>query len=69
MKTQFGWFVLKVEDKRTRKPVAFEAVRDKLQFVVARKAQLQLISSLRSQAKIELLDKPNANEAPGEAAK
>ena len=69
VKTPFGWFVLKVEDKRTRKPVDFEVVRDKLQVVVARTAQLQLISSLRSQAKIELLNKPSADEAPGEAAK
>ncbi len=69
VKTQFGFFVLKVENKRTRKPVAFEVVQNKFQVVVAREAQLQLISSLRSQAKIELLDKPNADEAPAQAAK
>jgi peptidyl-prolyl cis-trans isomerase C len=69
VKTQFGWFVLKVEDKRTRKPVDFEVVQDKLRIMVARRAQLQLISSLRSEAKIELLDKPDASEVPAEAAK
>ncbi len=69
VKTQFGWFVLKVEDKRTRKPVAFEALEDKLRVLVARRAQLQLISSLRSEAKIELLDTPSVAPAPAEAAK
>jgi hypothetical protein len=69
VKTQFGWFVLKVEDKRTRKPIAFESVQDKLKLLVARRAELQLISSLRSEAKIELLDAPGAGKAPAEAPK
>ncbi len=67
IKTQFAWHLLKVEDKRNRKPVEFEAVRDKLRVVVARRAQLQLISELRSQAKIELLDK--GDQAQTEATK
>lgn len=68
VKTQFGWFILKVEDKRTREPISFEAVRDKLETMIARKAELQLISDLRSEAKIEILDTPGT-QAPTEAAK
>ena len=69
LKTKFGWFLLKVEDKRERKPVAFEAVQDKLKLLVARRAQLQLISSLRSEAKIELVNTLSVDKAPAEAAR
>jgi peptidyl-prolyl cis-trans isomerase C len=66
IKTQFAWYVIKVEDKRTRNPPTFEAARDKYRYPVARKAQLDLIAKLRSEAKIEILDKDldNADEAP-----
>jgi peptidyl-prolyl cis-trans isomerase C len=68
-KSQFGWHLLKVEDKRTRKPPAFETVRDKFAIFVARTAQLKLIADLRSGAKVELFDKQNEPEAPTEAPK
>jgi peptidyl-prolyl cis-trans isomerase C len=68
-KSQFGWHLLKVEDKRTRQPPVFEVVRDKFAIFVARTAQFKLIADLRSQAKVELLDKRNEPETPAEAAK
>jgi peptidyl-prolyl cis-trans isomerase C len=68
-KSQFGWHLLKVEDKRTRKPPAFESVRDKFAIFVARTAQLKLIADLRSGVKVELLDKRNEPEAPAETPK
>ena len=38
VKTQFGWHVIKVEDKRTKPPPAFEQVKDQIEtFVCARR--------------------------------
>jgi peptidyl-prolyl cis-trans isomerase C len=67
IKTNIGWFVIKVEDKRARQSIAFESVKDSLRATVARNAQLQFISDLRAQAKIELMDKAQAKtESPDE---
>jgi len=58
IKTQFGWHVLKVEDRRKRQPPDFDKVRPQLQTYVERKAQVELVNKLRADAKIERLDKP-----------
>jgi parvulin-like peptidyl-prolyl isomerase len=58
IRTQFGWHLLKVEDKRTPKVVDMEAVRDQLKSYVAHKAQLDLLAKLRSEAKVERRDQP-----------
>jgi peptidyl-prolyl cis-trans isomerase C len=57
IKTQFGWHVLKVEDKRTREPPTFEKVHDEIESFATRKAQVDLVAKLRADAKIERLDK------------
>jgi peptidyl-prolyl cis-trans isomerase C len=58
VKTQFGWHIIKVEDKRSKKPPEFEKVKDQIEAYVARKAQTEFIAKLRQTAKIERLDKP-----------
>jgi peptidyl-prolyl cis-trans isomerase C len=58
IKTQFGWHVLKVEDKRKRQPPEFDKVKPQLETFVERKAQMELVNKLRADAKIERLDKP-----------
>jgi peptidyl-prolyl cis-trans isomerase C len=58
IKTQFGWHVLLVEDKRKRQPPEFDKVKGQLESYVERKAQVDLVAKLRAQAKIERLDKP-----------
>jgi peptidyl-prolyl cis-trans isomerase C len=60
VKTQFGWHVLKVEDKRTKEPPAFDKVRGEIEQFATRKAQVDFVSKLRAEAKIERLDKPAA---------
>jgi peptidyl-prolyl cis-trans isomerase C len=60
VKTQFGWHVLKVEDKRMREPPPFEKVRGEIEQFATRKAQVDLVTKLRADAKIERLDKPAA---------
>jgi len=64
IKTQFGWHVLKVEDKRKRQPPEFDKVKGQLESYVERKAQVELVTKLRTAAKIERLDKPAAAEQP-----
>jgi peptidyl-prolyl cis-trans isomerase C len=58
VKTQFGWHVLKVEDKRQRQAPAFDTVRDQVENFAVRKAQVDLVTKLRADAKIERMDKP-----------
>ena len=58
VKTQFGWHIIKVEDKRTKQPPEFEKVKDQIEAYLARKSQTEFIAKLRQSAKIERLDKP-----------
>jgi peptidyl-prolyl cis-trans isomerase C len=58
VKTQFGWHIIKVEDKRTKQPPEFDKVKDQIEAYLARKSQSEFISKLRQSAKIERLDKP-----------
>jgi peptidyl-prolyl cis-trans isomerase C len=57
VKTQFGWHVIKVEDKRTKPVPPFENVKDQIETFVARRAQADYIAKLRQAAKVERLDK------------
>ena len=53
VKTQFGWHVIKVEDKRIKPPPKFEDVKPQIEQYVTRKAQAELVTKLRADAKIE----------------
>jgi peptidylprolyl isomerase/peptidyl-prolyl cis-trans isomerase C len=53
IKTEAGWDVVRIEDKRTRTPPDFQAVRDRFVTVVGRKAQIDMMEKLRAAAKIE----------------
>jgi peptidyl-prolyl cis-trans isomerase C len=56
VKSQFGWHVIKVEDKRKRKAPDFEQVKSQIETYVTRKAQADLVSKLRETAKIERIE-------------
>ncbi len=62
VKTQFGWHVIKVEDKRVKQAPKFEEVKPQIENFVARKAQAELVTKLRADAKIERMDKPAKTE-------
>jgi peptidyl-prolyl cis-trans isomerase C len=53
VKTQFGWHVIKVEDKRTKPVPAFDAVKGQIESYLARRAQAELVGKLREGAKVE----------------
>jgi peptidyl-prolyl cis-trans isomerase C len=63
VKTQFGWHVIKVEDKRDRPVPPFEQVKDQIETYVVRKAQADTIAKLRQGAKIERLEAKPADPA------
>ncbi len=62
VKTQFGWHVIKIEDKRVKEPPKFEDVKPQIENFVVRKAQADLVTKLRADAKIERMDKPAKTE-------
>ena len=65
VKTQFGWHVIKVEDKRVKPAPKFEEVKPQIENFVVRKAQAELVTKLRAEAKIERMDKPaKADDKP-----
>jgi peptidyl-prolyl cis-trans isomerase C len=53
VKTQFGWHVIKVDDKRQKAPPSFGEVKPQLEAFVTRKAQAELVTKLRESAKVE----------------
>jgi peptidyl-prolyl cis-trans isomerase C len=64
--TRFGWHVIKVEDKRERQVPAFDQVKDQLATHLVRKAQAELITKLRADAKVE---RPETPAQPAQPAK
>jgi len=52
VKTQFGWHVIKVTDKREKPKPTFEQVKPQVEQFVARKAQADFVTKLRADAKI-----------------
>ena len=67
VKTQFGWHIIKVEDTRSKPAPAYDQVKDQVEAFVVRKAQAELVQKLRTEGKIERLDKkPDAKPAEPE---
>jgi peptidyl-prolyl cis-trans isomerase C len=58
VKTQFGWHVIKVEEKRSRKAPDFDQVKGQIETYVTRKAQADYVAKLRQTAKVERMDAP-----------
>jgi peptidyl-prolyl cis-trans isomerase C len=56
VQTQFGWHVIKVEDKRTQQPPAFDKVKDQVRSVLLREKYFALVKSVRAGAKVEIDD-------------
>lgn len=67
VKTQFGYHVIKLEDRRQAPPPAFEELADQLREEMAREAVTAQLDQLRSGAKIEKFamdgSKPDAKPA------
>src|ERR1700744_2506539 len=70
VKSQFGWHVIKVQEKRNRKAPDFDQVKGQIETYVTRKAQADYVAKLREGAKIERMDEAaNTPGATPDAAK
>ena len=67
VKSQFGWHVIKVEEKRNRKAPDFDQVKSQIETYVTRKAQAEYVAKLRESAKVERMDQASSAPAPGPA--
>src|SRR6267143_1566569 len=67
VKSQFGWHIIKVEEKRSRKAPDFEQVKGQIETYVTRKAQADYVAKLRETAKVERMDKPDETAAKADA--
>ncbi|HET6838275.1 MAG TPA: peptidylprolyl isomerase [Bradyrhizobium sp.] len=65
VKSQFGWHIIKVEEKRNRQAPDFEQVKGQIETYVSRKAQADYVTKLREATKVERMDKPE--ETAGKA--
>ncbi|WGS21202.1 MULTISPECIES: peptidylprolyl isomerase [unclassified Bradyrhizobium] len=71
VKSQFGWHIIKVEEKRNRKAPDFNQVKGQIETYVTRKAQADYVAKLRETAKVERTEaaKPDDAAKPADAAK
>jgi peptidyl-prolyl cis-trans isomerase C len=56
VKSQFGWHIIKVEERREKPFPKLEEVREQVERFVVQKAQAETVVKLRESAKIERLD-------------
>jgi peptidyl-prolyl cis-trans isomerase C len=68
VKSQFGWHIIKVEEKRNRKAPDFDQVKSQIETYVTRKAQADYVGKLRESAKIERTDQAANTPAAGAPA-
>lgn len=65
VKTQFGYHIIKVDEKRTQEPPAFEEVQEQLRDAMVRESLTERLAALKEAATIERLD--GAGEAAPES--
>ena len=68
VKTQFGFHVIKVEDKRNAPPPEFDQVKDQVKQIVLRDKYMEVLKTTKAAAKIEIED-PALKKAYDESAK
>ncbi len=69
VQTEFGWHLIKVEDRRESPPPAFEEMRDQISQQLTQSAATEILDGLRGAATIEKFDmqgnpEPEAAPAP-----
>lgn len=64
VKSQFGWHVIKLEERRQKPLPTFDQVKDRIAQALAAKAQTDYLQGLRASAKIEKTEEPKKPEEP-----
>ncbi|MEZ5840082.1 MAG: peptidylprolyl isomerase [Hyphomicrobiales bacterium] len=68
VKSEFGWHVIKVEDRRKQELPSFDEVKDQIKRIVMQERFSTELERLKAAAKIEMLDEP-AGDKPAEEPK
>lgn len=67
VQTQFGFHVIKLEDKRQQQPPAFDQVKDQVRSIIMRERYIEMVKKLREGLKITYSD-PSVEKAMKDAA-
>ena len=71
VKTDFGWHIIKLEDRRTQEPAKLDEVKPQLEQQISRDVINKMLETLRAEATVETFQidgSPMPTEAPAEAA-
>ena len=58
VQSQFGWHVIKLEERRTQQPPALAEVREQIINALSRDKRNELVRSVREGAKVEITAEP-----------
>jgi peptidyl-prolyl cis-trans isomerase C len=67
VKSDFGWHVIRLDDKRKQQPPAFDQVKEQIKSGMLREKFGEVLAGLKKDAKIDVLDqtlKPDATSVP-----
>jgi peptidyl-prolyl cis-trans isomerase C len=56
VKSQFGWHIIKVTDRKTETPPPFDALKERIKMVLLRQKAKALVDDFRKKAEIEYVD-------------
>ncbi len=62
VQTQFGWHVIRVEDRRNRPVPPFDQLRDQIYQLLISEAQRDIYDEMRAKASVDLVDMPGVSE-------
>ena len=62
VQTQFGWHVIRVEDRRNRPVPPLDQVRDQIYQLLISEAQRDIYDEMRARASVDLVDMPGVSE-------
>lgn len=68
VQSQFGWHLIKVEDKRQRQAPPFEKIKDRIIATLVHQRAQEIGQSLRGEAKVEFVDPALKAQADSETA-
>ena len=62
VQTQFGWHVIRVEDRRNRPVPPLDQVRDQIYQLLISEAQRDIYDEMRAKASVDIVDMPSVSE-------
>ena len=68
IKTQFGWHVIKLEERRTAPPPALDAVRDEIRQVLIQEGVARVLTAAKAGVAIEKFNQDGTPQAPSAPA-